>query len=51
MPPARQEVADRPRTVSRIDWKDPVRGYDPSIGLRTRLGNEAWKRKTDVRGL
>src|SRR5215467_2972230 len=38
MPPARQEVADRPRTVSRIDWKDPVRGYDPSIGLETRLG-------------
>src|SRR5689334_3736315 len=40
MPPSRQEIADRPRTVSRIDWKNPVRGNDPSIGLRLRLGHE-----------
>src|ERR1700756_609396 len=42
MPPSRQEVADRPRTVSKIDWKDPVRAMPRASGidrgLVTRLG-------------
>jgi hypothetical protein len=57
MPPLRQVAADWPRTVSRIDWKDPVRAMPRASGFeRGRLRNETWKneackRKTDVRGV